>query len=213
MITFEQVTKRYEGAGEMALREVSFNVKKGEFIFVIGESGAGKTTLVKLLLKEIEPSGGRILVNGQLLSSIKSRNIPLYRRNLGVIFQDFRIVNDKTIYENIALAQQIMGVSMKSVRQHVTSMLSLLGLTNQYNRYPKELSGGEQQKVCLARAIINNPSILLADEPTGNLDPESTKEIMQLLEEIQKRGTTVVVITHDMEQVKLHGHRVIDLGE
>lgn len=213
MITFEQVTKRYEGAGEMALREVSFNVKKGEFIFVIGESGAGKTTLVKLLLKEIEPSGGRILVNGQLLSSIKSRNIPLYRRNLGVIFQDFRIVHDKTIYENIALAQQIMGVSMKSVRQHVTSMLSLLGLTNQYNRYPKELSGGEQQKVCLARAIINNPSILLADEPTGNLDPESTKEIMQLLEEIQKRGTTVVVITHDMEQVKLHGHRVIDLGE
>lgn len=172
MIVFENVSKTYE-TGTPALNNVNLKIEKGEFVFIVGNSGSGKSTLIKLLLKELEPSGGKIYVNNKLLNRMKRRHIPKYRRGLGVVFQDFRLLKDRNVYENIAFAQRVVGTPARVIRRQVPSMLSLVGLAEKYRSYPKQLSGGEQQRVALARALVNNPAILLADEPTGNLDPRN----------------------------------------
>lgn len=210
MIVFENVSKTYE-TGTPALNNVNLKIEKGEFVFIVGNSGSGKSTLIKLLLKELEPSGGKIYVNNKLLNRMKRRHIPKYRRGLGVVFQDFRLLKDRNVYENIAFAQRVVGTPSRVIRRQVPSMLSLVGLAEKYRSYPKQLSGGEQQRVALARALVNNPAILLADEPTGNLDPRNSWEIMRLLEEINKRGTTVLVVTHNQEIVDAMKKRVITM--
>lgn len=210
MIVFENVSKTYE-TGTPALNNVNLRIEKGEFVFIVGNSGSGKSTLIKLLLKELEPSGGKIYVNNKLLNRMKRRHIPKYRRGLGVVFQDFRLLKDRNVYENIAFAQRVVGTPARVIRRQVPSMLSLVGLAEKYKSYPKQLSGGEQQRVALARALVNNPAILLADEPTGNLDPKNSWEIMRLLDEINKRGTTVLVVTHNQEIVDAMKKRVITM--
>ena len=210
MIVFENVSKTYE-TGTPALNNVNLKIEKGEFVFIVGNSGSGKSTLIKLLLKELEPSGGKIYVNNKLHNRMKRRHIPKYRRGLGVVFQDFRLLKDRNVYENIAFAQRVVGTPARVIRRQVPSMLSLVGLAEKYRSYPKQLSGGEQQRVALARALVNNPAILLADEPTGNLDPRNSWEIMRLLEEINKRGTTVLVVTHNQEIVDAMKKRVITM--
>lgn len=210
MIVFENVSKTYE-TGTPALNNINLRIEKGEFVFIVGNSGSGKSTLIKLLLKELEPSAGRIFVNNKQLNRMKRRHIPKYRRGLGVVFQDFRLLKDRNVYENIAFAQRVVGMPARIIRRQVPSMLSLVGLAEKYKSYPKQLSGGEQQRVALARALVNNPTILLADEPTGNLDPKNSWEIMRLLEEINKRGTTVLVVTHNQEIVDAMKKRVITM--
>lgn len=210
MIVFENVSKTYE-TGTPALNGINLTIEKGEFVFIVGNSGSGKSTLIKLLLKELEPSGGRIYVNNKQLTKMRRRQIPKYRRSLGVVFQDFRLLKDRNVYENIAFAQRVIGTPSRIIRRQVPAMLSLVGLAEKYKSYPKQLSGGEQQRVALARALVNNPSILLADEPTGNLDPKNSWEIMRLLEEINKRGTTVLVVTHNQEIVDTMKKRVITM--
>ncbi len=208
MIKLEHVSKSYS-AGIPALNDVSISIEEGEFVFVVGDSGSGKSTLIKLLLKELEPTEGTITINGRKLNRIKRRQIPKFRRNIGVVFQDFRLLKDRNIYDNVAFAQKVVGESSRAIRKNVPSMLSMVGLAAKYRSYPKQLSGGEQQRVAIARALINEPKILLADEPTGNLDSNNAWEIMKLLEEINGRGTTVVVVTHNMEIVKAMNKRVI----
>ena len=198
MIELKDVTKEYS-KGVAALNGVSVKIEQGEFVFIVGDSGSGKSTLIKLIMKELDPTSGTIIVNGQNLNRMKHRHIPKYRRGLGVVFQDFRLLKDRNIYENIAFAQK------------VPAALSLVGLAQKYKMFPKELSGGEQQRVAIARAIVNEPSILLADEPTGNLDPTNSWEIMQLLEEANQRGTTVLVVTHNQEIVNEMQKRVITM--
>ena len=210
MIKLEHVSKSYS-AGIPALNDVNLEIEDGEFVFIVGDSGSGKSTMIKLLLKELEPSEGTITVDGKVLGRIKRRQIPKFRRNIGVVFQDFRLLKDRNVYENIAFAQKVIGESNKSIRKKVPNMLSLVGLAAKYKSYPKELSGGEQQRVAIARALINEPSILLADEPTGNLDNNNAWEIMKLLEEINSRGTTVIVVTHNMEIVEVMKKRVITI--
>ncbi|MDK2807857.1 MAG: cell division transport system ATP-binding protein [Clostridiales bacterium] len=210
IITLENVSKTYS-AGSDALQDVSLNIQKGEFVFIVGSSGSGKSTLIKLLLKEIEPSGGTIRVNGQDLAKMKRKQVPKYRRKLGVVFQDFRLLKDRSVFENVAFAQRIVGKSNHTIRRQVPAMLSLMGLSEKLMSYPKQLSGGEQQRVALARALVNKPPILLADEPTGNLDPKNSWEIMNLLEEINKTGTTVLVVTHNHEIVNAMQKRVITM--
>ncbi len=210
MIVFENVSKTYE-TGTPALNNINLRIEKGEFVFIVGNSGSGKSTLIKLLLKELEPSAGRIFVNNKQLNRMKRRHIPKYRRGLGVVFQDFRLLKDRNVYENIAFAQRVVGTPARIIRRQVPSMLSLVGLAEKYKSYPKQLSGGEQQRVALARALVNNPTILLADEPTGNLDPKNSWEIMRLLEEINKRRTTVLVVTHNQEIVDAMKKRVITM--
>lgn len=210
MIVFENVSKTYE-TGTPALNGINLRIEKGEFVFIVGNSGSGKSTLIKLLLKELEPSGGRIYVNNKQLNRMRRRQIPKYRRGLGVVFQDFRLLKDRNVYENIAFAQRVIGTPARIIRRQVPAMLSLVGLAEKYKSYPKQLSGGEQQRVALARALVNNPAILLADEPTGNLDPKNSWEIMRLLEEINKRGTTVLVVTHNQEIVDAMKKRVITM--
>ncbi len=210
MIVFENVSKTYE-TGTPALNNINLRIEKGEFVFIVGNSGSGKSTLIKLLLKELEPSAGRIFVNNKQLNRMKRRHIPKYRRGLGVVFQDFRLLKDRNVYENIAFAQRVVGTPARIIRRQGPSMLSLVGLAEKYKSYPKQLSGGEQQRVALARALVNNPTILLADEPTGNLDPKNSWEIMRLLEEINKRGTTVLVVTHNQEIVDAMKKRVITM--
>ena len=210
MIVFENVSKTYE-TGTPALNGINLTIEKGEFVFIVGNSGSGKSTLIKLLLKELEPSGGKIYVNNKQLTKMRRRQIPKYRRSLGVVFQDFRLLRDRNVYENIAFAQRVIGTPSRIIRRQVPAMLSLVGLAEKYKSYPKQLSGGEQQRVALARALVNNPSILLADEPTGNLDPKNSWEIMRLLEEINKRGTTVLVVTHNQEIVDTMKKRVITM--
>ena len=195
--------------GNHALNGVSLHIDKGEFVFIVGDSGSGKSTLIKLLLKELEPTSGTIKVNGINLNKMKQRAIPKYRRKIGVVFQDFRLLKDRNVYENIAFAQRVVITPTKNIRKNVPAMLSLVGLAEKYKSYPKQLSGGEQQRVALARALVNKPNILLADEPTGNLDPKNSKEIMKLLETINERGTTVVVVTHNQEIVDQMKKRVI----
>lgn len=208
MIDLENVTKSY-ATGVQALNGVTLHIDKGEFVFIVGDSGSGKSTLIKLLLKELEPTSGTIKVNGINLNKMKRRAIPKYRRKLGVVFQDFRLLKDRNVYENIAFAQRVVITPSKEIRKNVPAMLSLVGLAEKYKSYPKQLSGGEQQRVALARALVNRPNILLADEPTGNLDPKNSKEIMRLLETINERGTTVVVVTHNQEIVDEMKKRVV----
>ncbi len=210
MIVFENVSKTYE-TGTPALNNINLRIEKGEFVFIVGNSGSGKSTLIKLLLKELEPSAGRIYVNNKQLNRMRRKQVPKYRRGLGVVFQDFRLLKDRNVYENIAFAQRVVGTPARTIRRQVPAMLSLVGLAEKYKSYPKQLSGGEQQRVALARALVNNPSILLADEPTGNLDPKNSWEIMRLLEEINKRGTTVLVVTHNQEIVDAMKKRVITM--
>ena len=212
MISLEHVSKSY-AAGIPALNDVNIEIDTGEFVFIVGDSGSGKSTLIKLLLKELNPTTGTISVNGTRLNKIKRRQIPKFRRNIGVVFQDFRLLKDRNVYENIAFAQRVIGVSNRNIKKNVPSMLSMVGLAAKYKAYPTQLSGGEQQRVAIARALINQPKILLADEPTGNLDNKNAWEIMNLLEEINSKGTTVLVVTHNMEFVKLMNKRVITMQQ
>ena len=210
MITFENVTKSY-GNGAPALSNLNIEIEDGEFVFVVGTSGSGKSTFIKLLLKELEPTEGKIIVNDTELRKLRSGKTAKYRRKVGVVFQDFRLLKDRNVYENIAFAQRVIGVSAREIKKNVPRMLSLVGLSEKYKSFPNELSGGEQQRVALARALVNKPALLLADEPTGNLDPGNSWEIMKLLDEINKQGTTVVVVTHNMEIVERMQKRVITM--
>ena len=210
MIKLEHVSKSYT-AGIPALNDVSLDIEEGEFVFIVGDSGSGKSTLIKLLLKELEPTEGTITINNKKLNKIKRRQIPKFRRNIGVVFQDFRLLKDRNIYDNVAFAQKVIGESNRSIKKNVPSMLSMVGLAAKYRSYPRQLSGGEQQRVAIARALINEPKILLADEPTGNLDPKNSQDIMELLDDINKRGTTVVVVTHNKDIVNEMRKRVITL--
>lgn len=210
MIVLENVSKNYS-AGAPAINNINLKIEKGEFVFIVGDSGAGKSTLIKLILKELEPTSGKIYINDKYLNKLKRRKIPMLRRDIGVVFQDFRLLKDRNVYENVAFAQRVVEVPTKVIRRRVPAMLSMVGLAEKYRSLPKELSGGEQQRVALARALVNNPPILLADEPTGNLDPKNSWEIMKLLEEINKRGTTVVVVTHNREIVDAMQKRVITM--
>ena len=210
MIKLEHVSKSYS-AGIPALNDVSLNIEEGEFVFVVGDSGSGKSTLIKLLLKELEPTEGTITINGRKLNKIRRRQIPKFRRNIGVVFQDFRLLKDRNIYDNVAFAQKVIGESNRSIKKNVPKLLSMVGLAAKYRSYPRQLSGGEQQRVAIARALINKPKILLADEPTGKLDANNAWEIMKLMEEINEQGTTVVVVTHNLEIVKAMNKRVITM--
>ncbi len=210
MILLENVSKTYT-SGIPALNSIDLHIEKGEFVFIVGSSGSGKSTLIKLLLKELEPSAGTIYVNGKYLNKISKRRLPTLRRDIGVIFQDFRLLPDRNVFDNVAFAQKVIEAPNKLIRGKVLSMLSLVGLIDKTNSFPHELSGGEQQRVAIARALVNNPSILLCDEPTGNLDPENSWEIMRLLEEANRRGTTVVVVTHSQDIVKKMRKRVITM--
>lgn len=210
MVVLEHVTMQYP-TGIKALDDVTFRINKGEFVFVVGSSGSGKTTLIKLLLKEMKPTEGEITVDDKKYSKLKRKEIPMLRRKIGVVFQNFRLLKDRTVFENVAFAQQVVERHMKEIRRQVPATLTMVGLADKYKQFPKELSGGEQQRVALARAIVNQPDIILADEPTGNLDPKNSLEIMRLLEEINQRGTTVVVVTHNKEIVNLMQKRVITL--
>jgi cell division transport system ATP-binding protein len=212
MILLEDVNKTYS-QGAPALNGISLKIDKGEFVFVVGNSGSGKSTLIKLLLKELEPTAGKIIVNNRNLGKMKRREIPKFRREIGIVFQDFRLLMDRNVYDNIAFAQKVIERPNRSIRKRVPQVLTQVGLSEKYKSFPKELSGGEQQRVALARALVNGPGILLADEPTGNLDPKNSWEIMKLLEEINKRGTTVVVVTHNREIVDAMQKRVITMNK
>ena len=210
MIDLNGVSKSYS-KGQPALDNVSLHVERGEFVFIVGNSGSGKSTLIKLLLKELEPTKGTITVNGQRLDKLKHRQVAKYRRGLGVVFQDFRLLKDRNVYENVAFAQRVIERPTRVIKKRVPEMLTLVGLAEKYKSRPDQLSGGEQQRVALARALVNRPSLLLADEPTGNLDPKNSFEIMKLLEEINERGTTVLVVTHNREIVNAFKKRVITM--
>lgn len=210
MIEISNVCKTYE-AGNKALRNVSITIGDGEFVFIMGRSGSGKSTLMKLLLKEVEPTSGKIVVNDMNLGKMPRHYVPKYRRRLGMVFQDFRLLRDHTVYENVAFAQRVIGVSTRRIKESVPAMLQMVGLSAKYKMFPQQLSGGEQQRVAIARALINRPEVLLADEPTGNLDSQNADEIMRLLEEINRMGTTVVVVTHSEEIVARMHKRVITM--
>ena len=210
MIKIEGVSKSY-GNGAPALSNLNLEIEEGEFVFVVGASGSGKSTFIKLLLKELNPTEGTIVVDNVNLSKLKSRGTAKYRRKVGVVFQDFRLLQDRDVYSNIAFAQRVIGASPREIKKNVARVLSLVGLSEKYRSNPSELSGGEQQRVAMARALVNNPDIILADEPTGNLDPKNSLDIMNLLEDINKRGTTVVVVTHNKDIVNEMKKRVITL--
>ena len=210
IIVLDNVVKSYN-SGSPALNGVSLRIKKGEFVFIVGDSGSGKSTLIKLLLKELSPTSGDIYVNNIYLNSLKHRQVPKYRRNLGVVFQDFRLLKDRNVFENVAFAQRIVQTPTRVIKRNVPAILAIVGLAGKYKQRPNELSGGEQQRVALARALINKPPILLCDEPTGNLGPKNTWEIMKLLEQINKRGTTILVVTHNREIVNEMQKRVITM--
>ena len=210
MIEISKLTKTYEKSSR-ALKDVSLTIDDGEFVFITGRSGSGKSTLLRILLKEVEPTSGRVVVNDMDLGRMPRRYVPKYRRQLGVVFQDFRLLKDRNVYENVAFAQRVIGVSGRKIRESVPEMLRMVGLSSKYKSFPHQLSGGEQQRGAIARALINRPDILLADEPTGNLDPHNAMEIMGLLEEINRQGTTVVVVTHSSEIVNMMRKRVITI--
>src|SRR3982751_4496756 len=211
MIRFDQVTKTYAGTTRPALSSVSLEVLKGEFVFLVGASGSGKSSFLRLVLKEERPSKGKIHVLGQELNTLASRKVPYFRRNLGVVFQDFRLLPNKTVFDNVAFTLQVIGKSKGFIHEAVPDALKMVGLAGKSNRYPHELSGGEQQRVAIARAVVNKPAILLADEPTGNLDPATSAGIMTLLERINLGGTTVLMATHDSGTVDQMKRRVIEL--
>ena len=210
MIEIKNLTKTYEKSSR-ALKNVNVTIEDGEFVFVTGRSGSGKSTLMKILLKEVEPTSGRVIVNDMDLGKMPRSYVPKYRRRLGVVFQDFRLLKDKTVYENVAFAQRVIGVSSRRIRESVPQMLKMVGLSSKYKSFPRQLSGGEQQRVAIARALINKPEVLLADEPTGNLDPQNAMEIMRLLDEINRQGTTVIVVTHSRDLVNTMQKRVITI--
>ncbi len=210
VIYLDNVSKVYS-TGSPALNGITLNIGQGEFVFIVGDSGSGKSTLIKLLLRELTATSGSVYVMGHDLARLKHRQIPKFRRNIGVVFQDFRLLNDRNVYENVAFAQRIVEVHPAEIRRNVPIMLATVGLAGKYKAKTRQLSGGEQQRVALARALINHPSILLADEPTGNLDPKNSWEIMQLLEEINGSGTTVVVVTHNREIVNAMKKRVVTM--
>jgi cell division transport system ATP-binding protein len=212
MIEFRNVSKTYD-TGTEAVHKANFNIEKGEFAFLVGTSGSGKSTLIKLILKEENPTSGNIIINGKDTTYLKPKRVPYLRRSMGVVFQDFRLLPDKTVYDNVAFAMYIVNATKRHIRRQVPMVLSLVGLSNKAKVYPNELSGGEQQRVALARALVNNPSMLIADEPTGNLDPDTAWDIMTLLDDINKRGTTVVVATHAKDIVDKMKKRVIQIED
>ena len=211
MITLDGVTKSYNSKGQPAINNISLHIDKGEFVFIVGNSGSGKSTLIKLLLKELDATSGSIKVNGFQVNKLRRRKIPKFRRGIGCVFQDFRLLPDRNVYENVAFAQRVIEKPNRVIKKRVPEILTLVGLAAKYKSLPDELSGGEQQRVALARALVNRPNLLLADEPTGNLDPTNSIEIMRLLEEINAGGTTVLVVTHNREIVNEMKKRVITL--
>lgn len=213
MIEFKNVSKVYTSNGAHALDNISINIAKGEFVFIVGSSGAGKSTFLKLIMREEQPTSGSIIVNDMYLERMKRRKVPYLRRTMGIVFQDFRLISKMTVYENVAFAMRCVGKKNRTIKKRVPYILELVGLEDKANDHPSELSGGEQQRVSLARALVNNPALIIADEPTGNIDPEMSYEIIELLSEINKRGTTVLVVTHEHELVKSFGKRVITIDE
>ncbi len=212
MILLSNVSKTYPN-GSTALDDVSFFIERGEFVFIVGPSGSGKSTLIKLLMHEETATKGQVIINNKDIGKLKRREIPYLRRSMGVVFQDFRLLSNKTVYENVAFAMDIIGASRKEIRKQVPNVLSLVGLSHKAKSYPDELSGGEQQRVALARALVNNPAFLIADEPTGNLNPKVAMEIMELLDNINKRGTTIIMATHAKDIVDAMKKRVIAIEE
>ena len=212
MIQFTDVVKSYD-QGNKALNGVTMQIEDGEFVFLIGPSGSGKSTIIKLITGELKPTSGAVHVNGYSLERIRKREIPYLRRTVGVVFQDFRLIEKMTVYENVAFAMRVVGAKEKEIRERVPYVLELVGLESKMQRHPNEMSGGEQQRLAIARALVNNPSTIIADEPTGNLDPERSFEIMALLQEINNLGTTVLVVSHDQKLVDLFGKRVIAIDE
>lgn len=212
MIQFTDVVKTYE-QGNNALNGVSMQIEDGEFCFLVGPSGSGKSTIIKLITGELKPTSGAVHVNGYSLERIRKREIPYLRRTVGVVFQDFRLIDKMTVYENVAFAMRVVGASEKEIKDRVPYVLELVGLESKMSRHPNEMSGGEQQRLAIARALVNNPSTIIADEPTGNLDPERSFEIMALLQEINNLGTTVLVVTHAQNLVELFGKRVIAIDD
>ncbi len=213
MVLLNDVKMTYPGSRKETLRDIDLEIQDGEFVFLVGPSGSGKTTIIKLLTGEIRATGGEIEVNGFDLRTIKRRHLPKLRRSLGVIFQDYRLIKDMTVYENVAFAMRVIGASGKEIRKRVPYVLELVDLQGRENRYPRELSGGEQQRVAIARALVNSPDMIIADEPTGNLDPARSLEIMLLLQKINELGTTVLVVTHEKELVNAFSKRVVSLSE
>ena len=212
MIQFTDVVKTYQ-QGNNALNGATMQIEDGEFVFLIGPSGSGKSTIIKLITGELKPTSGTVHVNGYSLERIRKREIPYLRRTVGVVFQDFRLIDKMTVYENVAFAMRVVGAKEKEIRERVPYVLELVGLESKMNRHPNEMSGGEQQRLAIARALVNNPSTIIADEPTGNLDPERSFEIMALLQEINNLGTTVLVVSHDQKLVELFGKRVIAIDD
>ena len=210
MIEFKNVSKVYNNGTE-ALRNLSLSIAKGEFVFIVGSSGAGKSTFLKLIMREEVPNSGEIVVNGRKLSTVRKRDVPYLRRTMGIVFQDFRLIDKMTVYDTVAFAMHIVGASDREIRKRVPYVLGLVGLEKKMDNHPAELSGGEQQRVGLARALVNNPSMIIADEPTGNVDPAMSYEIVELLTEINRRGTTVLMVTHEHDLVKRFPRRVIEI--
>ena len=210
MIEFKNVSKVYNNGTE-ALRNLSLSIAKGEFVFIVGSSGAGKSTFLKLIMREEVPNSGEIVVNGRKLSTVRKRDVPYLRRTMGIVFQDFRLIDKMTVYDNVAFAMHIVGASDREIRKRVPYVLGLVGLEKKMDNHPAELSGGEQQRVGLARALVNNPSMIIADEPTGNVDPAMSYEIVELLTEINRRGTTVLMVIHEHDLVKRFPRRVIEI--
>ncbi|MDF2592257.1 MAG: cell division ATP-binding protein FtsE [Clostridia bacterium] len=212
MIQLKNVNKKFAN-GHVALNDVSLDIENGEFVFLVGTSGAGKSTIIKLMMKELELDSGKLLIDDKDVAKLKRSQIPILRRKMGVVFQDFRLLQDKTVYENVAFAMEVVEASQKEIRRHVPMMLSMVGLSKKSKQYPNQLSGGEQQRVSIARAMVNSPSILVADEPTGNLDPEMSWEIMKLFNEINQKGTTVLMATHDLTIVDRMKKRVVEISD
>ncbi|MBQ9297789.1 MAG: cell division ATP-binding protein FtsE [Clostridia bacterium] len=212
MIEFKNVSKVYD-TGTVAVKNANFKIEKGDFAFLVGSSGSGKSTLIKMILKEEEPTSGNIIINGKDTTFLKQSRIPYLRRSMGIVFQDFRLLPDKTVYDNVAFAMHVVRATPKHIRRQVPMVLALVGLSNKAKVYPHELSGGEQQRVALARALVNNPSVIIADEPTGNLDPDTAWDIINLLNDINMRGTTVVVATHAKDIVDKMKKRVIEIHQ
>ena len=211
MIKFEDVTKKY--GSNIGIEDVTISIDKGDFVFLVGPSGAGKSTFIKLILKEVCEDKGRIHVNGMEVTRLSNRQTPKLRRSIGIVFQDFRLLPNKTVEENVAFAMEILHISSRTIRRNVPQVLNLMGISSKAKKYPHELSAGEQQRVAIARAVINNPTVLIADEPTGNLDPDTAWEIMQLLDQINRRGTTILMVTHAKDIVDRMGKRVIAIDK